>query len=82
MSENAKPPAEHIITIDRALEGIQTDYDMILDYSNLLAVLLSSEDAESALEGAHRIVIEIKASASSIAHLHAHAVQALMLLKA
>ncbi len=57
MSETMKTSADHQASIGVALQGIEADFSLILDYSTLLGVLLAGPDAETALEGALRLVI-------------------------
>lgn len=75
-----KTPAELIHDAATALGAMEDKCKAIHDYSTLLGVLLAGPDADTALDGMHRICSEIRGLADDLRAYHDDASQAVQRL--
>ena len=65
-----KNPAELINDLKGNLEPMENDYLSIIQYALLLSVLTAGPDAETAMDGIHRLMFEISDHATAIKKQH------------
>jgi hypothetical protein len=65
-----KTPAELINDLKGQLEPMENDYLSIIQYAGLLSVLTAGPDAETAIDGIHRLMFEIRDHAAAIGKQH------------
>jgi hypothetical protein len=75
-----KTPAELIDDARRALGAMEDDAGTIFDYATLIGVLTAGPDADTALEGIRRLMIEIRNRADNSRRHHDDATQAVQRL--
>jgi len=61
-----KTPAELIEDLKSALDPMEDDCAAVFDYSSLLGVLLAGPDADTAIDGMHRLMLEIRQHADNL----------------
>lgn len=71
-----KTPAELIDDASRALDRMESAHSAIRDYATLLAVLMAGPDAETAMDGMHRVALDIGGLADNLRAYHDEASQA------
>jgi hypothetical protein len=71
-----KTPAQLLDDATRALNQMDDHIRAVFDYASLLGVLLAGSDAETAIDGMHRLMLEIRASADDLRTFHDDATQA------
>lgn len=75
-----KTPAELIDDAGSALGRMDSARSAISDYATLLAVLMAGPDAETAMDGMHRIALNIGELADELRTCHDEASQAVQRL--
>lgn len=75
-----KTPTELIDEVKRALDPMDDDCNAIFQYSSLLGVLMAGPDAETAMDGMHRLMLDIRTRADNLRRLHDDATQAVQRL--
>jgi hypothetical protein len=75
-----KTPTELIDDLKRALNPMDDDCTAIFEYSSLLGVLMAGPDAETAMDGTHQLMLDIRARADNLRRLHDDATQAVQRL--
>jgi len=61
-----KMPAELIDDLKKALDPMEDDAAAVFQYSSLLGVLLAGPDADTAIDGMHRLMLEIRQHADNL----------------
>ena len=74
-----KTPTERIDDLKSALNPMD-DCNAIFQYSSLLGALMAGPDAETAMDGMHRLILDIRARADNLRRLHDDATQAVQRL--
>ena len=70
-----KTPAELLEDLSRVLDPMENDSLAVFEYASLLSVLTAGPDAESAMDGIHRLTLEIRDHADNLRMKHDEAWQ-------
>jgi hypothetical protein len=71
-----KTPTELIDDAKHALAAMENHCEAVYEYAGLLSVLMAGPDAETAMEGMHRLMLEIRGRADDLRTFHDDATRA------